>query len=163
MENVSSVANVFEKSYLLFQDKSRWAKGYYNYDRDGNRCPWAEGYSFCALGSLVFFGDGDSHAAQCCLQRVSEHLYGDCIQRINDDDPEGYEKVLKALEFGMELWKDRQPLSEELGASVEQVLAVRAALRDANLPETDDNISRTHQAYREISALVDQCFGPRNG
>ncbi len=109
-----SVYEVFRKSHSLFQDRSRWAKGYYQFDKDGNKCPWREGYSFCALGALVFFGDGDCHKATCALQRISEYLYGTHVQTVNDVHPQGYEKILKALEFGMEFWKDRDPTDDEL-------------------------------------------------
>lgn len=157
------VAEVYAKAYTLFQDKERWAQGYYNKDKDGKNCPWREGFSFCALGALCFFGNGHSHAAQCCLQRISEHLYGKHIQEVNDNDPEGYEKVLKALEFGMELWKDRQPIEEELSASVTQVIEVRKAIELSFIPETEENLRLAHRGYHDLAALMDQVFGGLNG
>lgn len=157
------VAEIYSKALALFQDKERWAKGYYNYDKEGNRCNWADGHSFCALGALVFFGGGHSHEAQCCLQRISEHLYGECIQLINDNDPQGYEKVIKALELGIELWKGREPVEEELRASVPQLLQVRQALLLSGLPETKENLTLAHQGYRELADLLDQTFGGGNG
>lgn len=158
------IVEVYAKAHALFQDKERWTQGYFNKDKEGNNCPWREGFSFCALGALCFFGNGHSHKAQCCLQRISEHLYGGRhIQQVNDEDPEGYEKVLKALEFGMEFWKDRQPVEEELGASVEQVMGVRKALQLSMLPETTENVRLAHQAYRDLGALIDQAFGGNDG
>lgn len=129
MEKAFTVAEAFRKSYDLFQDKSRWSKGYYQRDKAGNECPWREGYSFCALGALCFFTDGLSNHATCALQRISEYLYdGRVIQDVNDNDPQGYEKVLKALEFGMEFWKDHDPTSEEVsleGGNIARLLEAR--------------------------------------
>lgn len=121
------VAEVFTKAYNLFQDRNRWAKDYYQYDKDGNKCPWAQGYSFCALGALVFFGNGHSHDPTCLLQRVSEHLYGEHMQMVNDNHPDGYEKVLRAYEFAIELWTGREPTEEELGMKIPELLAKRNA------------------------------------
>lgn len=129
MKVASTVAEAFKLSHDLFQDKSRWCKGYYNRDKDGRECPWKEGYSFCALGALCFFTNGLSNHAQCALQRISEYLYdGKTIQDINDNDPNGYAKVLYALEFGMEFWKDRDPTSEEVsfeGGNIARLLECR--------------------------------------
>lgn len=119
------VAVIYQRAYDLFQDKSRWAQGYYNFDREGKTCPWAEGYSFCALGAMVYFGNGISHAARCCLQRISEHLYGESIQKVNDEFPDAYEKVLAALKFGIAFWSEREPTTEELGMSVSQIMEKR--------------------------------------
>jgi len=119
------VAEVFRKGLAHFQDQSRWARGYYQYDKDGNKCKWAEGYSFCALGALVFYGNGHCHESMCCLQRVSEHLYGECMQKINDDDLDGYNKVIKAYEFAIQLWDGREPTEEELGMPVATLLERR--------------------------------------
>jgi len=118
------ITQIYSKSWELFQDESRFAKGYYQFAKDGSKCGWKEGYSFCALGAVLFFSDGFSHRAQCALQRVSEHLFGEVIQAVNDGI-EGYENVLSALEFAAHLWKDRDPSDEELSMSVKQILERR--------------------------------------
>jgi hypothetical protein len=53
--------------------------------------------------------------ATALLQMVSEHLYGSSsygygptIQEINDG-PDGYDKVIKALEFAKKLWEGQCP------------------------------------------------------
>lgn len=119
-------AQTYSEILELFKDKSRFAQGYYQFAKDGSKCPWKEGYSFCALGALCFFTDGLSHKAQCLLQRVSEHLYGDSIQMVNDR-PDGYEQVIKALEFARDLWQGREPTEEELGMKIPELLAKRNA------------------------------------
>ncbi len=88
------IAVVYSKALDLFKDRTRWARGYYQFGKDGNTCPWREGYSFCALGAALFFSEGFSHNSICCLQRVSEHLYGENIQHINDmeDADDAYKK-----------------------------------------------------------------------
>jgi hypothetical protein len=121
------IAQIYEEASNLFQDKSRWAQGYYQRDKDGNECGWAKGYSFCAIGALSHFSDGDSHKALCCLQRVSEHLYGEHIQVINDSSNDAHHKVLVALKFAIELWTGREPTEEELGMSVKDLLEKRNA------------------------------------
>ncbi len=120
------LSELYAKALDLFQDRTRFTQGYYQRDKDGKECFWREGYSFCALGSLVYFGNGFSHHAQCCLQRVSEHLYGEVIQVVNDGEG-GYEKVIKALEFAKELWTGYDPTEEELGMPVPKLLEKRQA------------------------------------
>lgn len=119
------IGEVYSKALNLLQDQERWTQGDYTHDKYGNPCPWREGYSFCALGAVLFFADGFSHRATCCLQRVSNHLYGEHIQCINDKDPDAHKKVLKALEFARDLWKDQEPTEEELSMPVPTLLEKR--------------------------------------
>jgi hypothetical protein len=121
------IAQIYEEAINLFQDKNRWAQGYYQLDKAGNKCGWAVGYSFCAIGALSHFSEGDNHKALCCLQRVSEHLYGEHIQVVNDCSDDAYNKVLEALKFAIELWKEQDPTEEELGMSVTNLLEKRNA------------------------------------
>lgn len=119
------IAEVYSRVLDFFKDKSRFAQGYYQYDREGNKSPWREGYSYCVLGACLVFSEGFSHRAQCCLQRVSEHLYdGKTIQEVNDQD-DGYDKVLKALEFARDLWLNHEPTDKDLGTSVKLLLEKR--------------------------------------
>lgn len=117
-------AQTYSQVLEFFQDKSRFGQGYYNFTKEGEKCGWREGYSFCTIGALCHFTDGMSHKTLCCLQRVSEHLYGCYIQTVNDSEG-GYEKVLKALEFAKELWTGYEPTEEELGMSVPKLLEKR--------------------------------------
>lgn len=121
------IAQVYEEALDLFQDKNRWAQGYYQLDKDGNKCGWADGHSFCAIGALSHFSDGDNHKALCCLQRVSEHLYDNHIQVVNDHFDDAHSKVLAALKFAIELWTGHDPTEEELGMSVTDLLEKRNA------------------------------------
>jgi len=118
------VSETYQKALDLFKDRSRWAQEYYQYDKDGAKCNWRDGYSFCAMGALCFFTDGFNTKALCCLQRVSVHLFGDSIQHVNDGHY-GYEKVMQALEFARDLWKDHEPTKEDLDKSVDKVLEGR--------------------------------------
>lgn len=120
-----TVEEIFISAWNFFQDKTRWAQGYYNFDKFGKKCGWAGAHSFCALGAVSFFSEGDSHKAQCCLQRISEHLYGKRIQDVNDNDPDAYNKVLAALKFGTELWHGVEPTIDEVSASVSEILEKR--------------------------------------
>jgi hypothetical protein len=121
------VAETYSRILEFFQDQDRFCTGYYQKDKDGNLCKWAEGYSYCALGAICFFTDGmGSHEPQCCLQRVSEYLYDKNIQEVNDG-PDGYAKVLVALKFAIELWQGREPTKDELGMAVETLLEKRKA------------------------------------
>lgn len=84
-----------------------------------------EGYAFDVLGALLYFSDGFSYRAQCCLQRVSEHLYdGEAIQIINDG-PDGYEKVMFALQLAQELWTGYEPTAEELSMPLMKLIGNR--------------------------------------
>lgn len=119
------VAQTYSQILEFFQDRSRFAQGYYNFDKDGKHCPWKEGYSFCVLGAICFFTDGMSHKAQCLLQRVSEYMYeGKHIQEVNDGEF-GYEYVTAALQFARDLWEGQEPTEEELGMSVKDLLDKR--------------------------------------
>lgn len=118
------IAEVYAKTMDLFQDKSRWIQGYYQVDKNGNRCPWREGYAFDVLGALLFLSGGFSHRSQCCLQRISEHLYDEVIQAVNDG-PDGYEKIMFALQLAKELWTGYEPTDEELGMPVMKLLTKR--------------------------------------
>lgn len=124
------IVETYRKVLNLFQDKDRFCVGYYQKDKNGNECPWREGYSFCALGAMQYFAaDHMPHRAVCCLQRVSEHLFGGiCIQHINDG-PDGREKVMEALRFAIQLWDGCEPTEEELGMSVNDLLEKRNAAR----------------------------------
>lgn len=125
MEVSKSVAETYSQVLNFFQDRSRFAQGYYQYDKDGKPCGWKEGYSYCALGALCYFTDGSQHVAVCLLQRVSEYLYDVHIQEVNDGEG-GYEKVLKALEFAKELWSGHEVTDlNELGWSVPKLLESR--------------------------------------
>lgn len=120
------IADIYRQALNLFQDKDRWAQHYYNYDKDGNKCNWAEGYSFCAIGALCYFGNGHMHKALCCLQRVSEYLYNnESIQFVNDN-PDGYNNVIKALQVAAELWNGIEPTDDELSMSIPTLLEVRS-------------------------------------
>lgn len=122
-----SIADSYREALNLFQDKDRFCTHYYQRDRNGKECPWKEGYSFCVLGALCYFTDGLQHEATCCLQRVSEHLFGGLhIQSVNDG-PNGYERVQEALRFAIELWDGHSPTAEELGMSVKVLLEKRNA------------------------------------
>lgn len=119
------IADIYRRALNLFQDRNRFHQGYFQVNQNGQRCPWREGYAFCALGAMCYFGEGFSHRAVCCLQRVSEHLYDDLsIQEVNDGEG-GYEKVFAALEFAIQLWDGRQPTEEELGMPVPELLRRR--------------------------------------
>lgn len=118
------IADIYKKVLNLFQSEDRFAQQYFQYNKEGKKCPWRDGYSFCALGALCFFGEGYSNRSQCCLQRVSEHLYGEVIQAVNDSST-GYERVKAALKFAIDLWEGYQPTDEELGRSVTDVLKAR--------------------------------------
>lgn len=132
---MKAVAQVYSEMLELYKDKNRFAQGYYQKNEAGERCPWREGYSFCAMGAISKFSytttdngaslyDGLSHTSLCCLQRVSEHLYGRCIQHVNDDE-NGYENVIKALEFARALWIGREPTREDLTMSVNDLIKSR--------------------------------------
>ena len=130
MDPCIPIAEIYGKTLKLFQDRSRWAQGYYNFYENGERCArWNEGHSFCVLGANLFHAEGFSHRSQCCLQRVSEHLYGEVIQEVNDaPDADGaYKKVMFALQFAKELWEGREPSDEELGMPVVDLLNKRKA------------------------------------
>jgi hypothetical protein len=73
--NIIPVAQVYAQIIDLYQDRSRFAQGYYQYDKNGNKSSIVDGYSFCALGAVQHFNDHLQGMAVCCLQRVSEHLY----------------------------------------------------------------------------------------
>lgn len=119
------IAEVYSKALDLLQDKSRWIQGDYQADRNGKPCPWREGYAFDVLGALIFFSDGHSHRAVCCLQRISECIYdGEYIQHVNDK-PGGYEKIMFALQLAKELWTGYEPTEEELRMPVMRLLAKR--------------------------------------
>lgn len=123
------VSEIYSKVINLFQDQSRWTQGYYHRDKAGKECTWREGHSFCVLGGLGHFTwpyDLNSNEAQCCLQRVAEHLFGNkemgsaSIQTINDQ-PDGYKKVMHALKFTKDLWEGKEPTSDELAMPVESL------------------------------------------
>lgn len=134
---MNSVVDVFDESLSIFADKSRWARGYYQYDKNGEKSTIVDGYSYCALGVLqhVVYSPGSiineslCYNAQCLLQRVSEFLYGSHIQVINDNDPDGYEKVVAAFQFLKEFWKDEVPSVDDNSLSIESILQRRAKVK----------------------------------
>lgn len=137
---MNSVLDVFDRSLAIFEDKTRWAKGYYQYDEDGNKSTIADGYSYCALGVLqhvvylvysptAFMNESLSYTAQCLLQRVSVFLYGKYIQEINDYDPDGYNKVVRTFQFAKEFWKNEKPSVEDLSVPIEKILQRRAKVK----------------------------------
>lgn len=123
------IAEIYQEAWNLFQDKTKWAQGFYHFDSDNNKCGIDSAYSYCALGVLYIVNRNESaHNAQCCLQRVSQYLYdGRNIQHVNDDvdDPNAYDKVLDALKFAAELWEGVEPTEEELGMPVPELLEKR--------------------------------------
>ena len=109
---------IIAEAYEIIKNRERWTQGFYQRDKDGNHCPWAEGYSFCALGALTYCGDGDSFRSRCAIQRISEELFGTNIQTVNDDNqvsPEqAHNNVLRVYETALKRWKDREPTDQEL-------------------------------------------------
>lgn len=120
------ISEIYNKVLELFKDKSRFAQDYYSYDKEHNQCYWnnRNAYCYCVLGALYVMGQGYSERAQSCLQRVSKHLFGKHIQIVNDE-PDGYDKVIMALKFARDLWKDHEPTDKDLISSVSEVLASR--------------------------------------
>lgn len=123
------ISEVYAKVLDFYQDRSRFAKDYYQFNKEGDRCGWAVGHSFCVLGALGHFLyplDLSTFPAQACLQRVAEHLYGDgtigsaFIQVINDG-PQGYEKIMQALKFAKDLWEGLEPTTEQTAMPVKQL------------------------------------------
>ena len=115
---MNDIVKKIQAGYDIIKDIDRWAQGYYQYDKNGEKCPWAEGYCFCALGVLVFVGDGHSHNARCAIQRISEELFGKSVQEVNDDETVSKEvahrNVLKVYLMALDRWKDRDPEPWEL-------------------------------------------------
>lgn len=111
------VSQVYQEVIEFFQDKSRFAQGYYQYDINGKKCGWADAHSYCVLGALSFFTDGNQHIATYLLQRVSEFLYGKSIQQVNDGE-DGWLLVMKALDFAAIYWKNKIPTDEDLGKAI---------------------------------------------
>ncbi len=112
------IATEIQKGYDIIKNIDRWAVGYYQYDKEGKKCPSAEGYSFCALGAIKY--SKDSNDAWCALQRVSEELFGKAVQVVNDDTTVPHEvahkNVLRIYETALERWKDQDPEPWELVA-----------------------------------------------
>lgn len=118
------VTEVYAKSLALLQDPAKHAKGNYSFDKEGNPCAWAEGHSFCAIGTLILFSEGYCFRSTCCLQRVYEFLFNDCIQSINDSE-DGYPKVMQAMKFAKELWTGYEPSEEELSLPIPALIEKR--------------------------------------
>lgn len=125
---MSSVSDLYSKMIDLFQDESKWTQKYYHRDSKGEMCGWQDPdlQSYCALGALHALAAEDNnlvHMAQCCLQRVSEHMFNEVIQGVNDN--KGLPDVLKALNYAKELWSEQDPKPEHLSMTIPELLAAR--------------------------------------
>lgn len=118
------VIELVQKAYDIIKNPERWAQGYYQKDKDGNHCPWRDGYSFCSLGALHFVhfidgGEVDSevyHKAVCIIQRHAEKMFGSEIQTVNDSTPPAiaHQNVLKVYESVIDKFRDRDPNDDEI-------------------------------------------------
>lgn len=120
------ISEIYNKVLELFKDKSRFAQGYYSYDKEHNQCYWnnRNAYSYCVLGAIYVVSQGYGERAQSCLQRVSKHLFGKHIRIVNDES-DGYDKVIMALKFAHDLWKEHEPTDEDLTTPVSVILERR--------------------------------------
>ena len=114
------IMTTITEAYNLIKDPERWTQGFYQRSKDGKKCPWREGYSFCAVGSLNYIcgineRDNSYHGAVCILQRHSEKMFGQHIQIVNDSSPPAvaHQNVLRIFESVMERFPDRDPTEEE--------------------------------------------------
>ena len=114
------IMTTITEAYNLIKDPEHWTQGFYQKNKEGKNCPWREGYSFCAMGSLNFISglkerDDSYHGALCILQRHSEKLFGSCIRTVNDSSPPAiaHQNVLRVYESVMERFSDRDPTEEE--------------------------------------------------
>lgn len=126
--NKVSIADIYRQILKLYEDEAKFSQGYYTRDEDGKVCTVDKAVSFCALGALWHVAELNnclSREAQCCLQRVSEHLYEGVYIQIVNDELNGLEKVRAALRFAIELWDGRDPTEAELSMSVEEILRNR--------------------------------------
>lgn len=123
-----SIADLYRQMLDLYQDESKFAQGYYTRNAKGDICTADEAVSFCALGALWHVANLNgclTHEAQCCLQRVSEHLYEGVYIQIVNDELNGLEKVRAALRFAIELWDGREPEENDHTLSVKEILRKR--------------------------------------
>lgn len=122
------IMTVVRDALEIIKDPEHWCQEYYQHDKDGNRCNWEDGYSFCALGALGRASGGDAFKAVCVLQRVSERLFGATVQIVNDGRPgvdkaTAHAEICKVFETALENWKDRDPTEEEYSKRVQTALS----------------------------------------
>lgn len=116
------IITLIQQAYELIKDPEHWTQGYYQKDKDGNRCKWRNGYSFCGLGVMNYIHfireniteemEESYYHAVCLLQRISEELFeGECIQTVNDATPfsVAYANVLRIYQTALERFTDREP------------------------------------------------------
>lgn len=119
---IGPIMATIHKSYDIIKDPKHWTQEFYQKDENGKNCPWREGYSFCALGSVNYvagISDDDKgyHGAICILQRHSEKMFnGQALQVVNDSLPSAlaYQNVLRVFESVIKKFPDREPTEEEI-------------------------------------------------
>ncbi len=127
------IIQLISDSYNLIKNRERWTQDFFQRDRDGNKCSWKDGYSFCSMGAIHFAYynrnpnskstliniesdlENAYHYAVCLIQTFSEKMFeGKSIYDVNDDSSEeAHRNVLSVFEAILNEFRDREPTEEE--------------------------------------------------